>query len=113
MKYLQRKRFSEVNVQAELYRQLKNRGHDPVLEYKIKTEVGGLRADVIIRRGDEILCAIEVKWQKPKKPPKKTNRQFLKYEALGIPWRYCRGYGEIESTVNWIDGLPEISGGKP
>jgi len=110
MEFKQPRKFPEANMQAELYRQLTNRGINCYLEYPLtKVGYGKLRADCIILDKEEknILAVIEVKsFRNPKgKPSEKSDqrkRYKVFYEDEGIPFFYVYNLGTIFKLIDWI-----------
>ncbi len=103
MKYIKPKKLAEANVQAELYRQLKNNDIDCVLEYAVHVPLlnCGMRIDVIIISKGEIIAAIECKSRGADRTINRRGRQYRKYQTLGVPFFYCMNIDEIPKIVNY------------
>lgn len=111
-----RKIKSEATIQADLYIALKARGLNVILEQPIPlagwgtrfNKSGKIRVDILVMDGDNYaVCAIEMKNKQGYIPPD-GSRQLRKYQALGIPFRYCSGYDEFDDVVNWACGFIAI-----
>ena len=102
LKFIKPKRLPEANIQAEVYRQLRNKGIKCCLEYRfyIESMNSYIRADVIIIQNDNIVAIIECKSRKKEGNPNKDGRQYQKYRALGIPFIYCMTFKEVPKIVN-------------
>lgn len=59
-----------------------------------------IRADIVVCRGTEVLCLVEVK--NHKKPSKKSTRQTQKYENLPFPTYWCWNENFITSVLDTI-----------
>jgi hypothetical protein len=100
MEFERPKRIPEANIQAEIYKRLKELGIESILEYKFKEFK--LRADLIIIKNDEIICACEIKsWSKPREI-NSQGKQFQKYLKLGIPVFYCGRFEKIDYLIKEI-----------
>lgn len=91
--------MNEATLQAELYHSLRLEGlhHTEVAcEYRLP----GLRADLALLhpRTGEPICLVEVKQSRRDRT---MTRQHARYEASGVPWRYCEGRWDMASTLAW------------
>ncbi len=108
MKFEPPAKLPEANMQAELYRQLTNRGIRCLLEYPlIKDREGKLRADCIIldKRELQILAVIEVKtFKNPKAVPSEKNKQRKRYRSFyqGVKFFYVWNLKTIYQVIDWI-----------
>lgn len=105
MKFIAPKRMPEANVQAELYRQLRNKGIRCCLEYKMKTPKGeNVRVDcVIMDANDFIILLVETKSSKRENKRVNTGtRQYERYEDLGLPFTYCINTKDAEPIVEAV-----------
>lgn len=100
MFFVRKRRKSEANVQAELYRMLWNESTPCYLEYK----VGNCRFDLVLlnRTESKVLAIVEVKNHvyRGESEVRKPNitKQFQKYSAFGVPLIYCLGEEQVESV---------------
>lgn len=105
MKFIAPKRMPEANVQAELYRQLRNKGLRCCLEYKMKTPKGeNVRVDCIIFDENNFIVLL-VETKSSKRPDKRVNtgtRQFERYKDLGLPFTYCINTKDAEPIVEAV-----------
>ena len=115
--YITRELPTEATIQAEIYKRLTSKGIKVSLEESFplvgwKTmraqRRGSIRVDVVVCFGKQVVCCIEVK--NNFKPPAITpdspvnqHRQFKKYMALGVPFRYCTSWQQIDDTVQWVE----------
>ena len=99
MQFIRPRRIPEANIQAEIYKRLKELGIESMLEYRFKEF--RLRADLIVIKNNEVLCACEVKSRVCKRPMT-YGKQFQKYLKLGIPIFYCLNLQEIDKIVEKI-----------
>lgn len=99
MDFVMPRRIPEANIQAEIYRRLKELGVQSILEYRFKSL--HLRADLIIIKENKIICACEVK-SRVSKRPMTYGKQFQKYLKLGVPIFYCLNLNEIDKTIQRI-----------
>ncbi len=110
MKFKAPKRLPEANVQAELYRLLRNNKFRCCLEYKTKTfQVEVIRIDcVVIDEFDNVILAIETKSSMRKEKRVNTGtKQFERYEKLGIPFCYCHNFAQIKPILIGLSrGIP-------
>ena len=106
MRFIRPKRIPEANVQAEIYRLLRNKGIKCCLEYRVEVPEynNHLRADIAIINGDDIACLVEVKSRKNGKI-NKEGRQYKKYISLGVPVIYCLSFKEVGHCVDEISKL--------
>ena len=104
MKFTPPTKIPESNVQAEIYRQLRNRGIKCCLEYRMECAKYSrhIRADIAIVKEDEIICLVECKSRKVGAKLNINTRQFNCYRSLGVDFFYCLGWHEIKTTVNKI-----------
>ncbi len=107
MQFIKPKRIPEANIQAEIYKQLKEVNIESMLEYRFKEF--RLRADLIVIKNSKIICACEVKsWSKPRSI-NPNGKQFRKYLKLGIPIFYCGRIDKIDNLIEKIKKLYEKS----
>lgn len=92
--------WTEADVQALLFGECRDEGLFVTLEYRI----GNCRADLaLIGPDDAPVALVEVKRDATfRSNPRRRPRQWHRYEATGLPWRYCRGVAEINDTVVWL-----------
>lgn len=94
-------RSSEADVQAELYMAAKQAGLDLKLEINLGKNY--LSADAAFYDSqDRIYALVEVKRSVGNGRTKTQSRQYKKYEASGLPWRYCLGRDQIKDTIQWV-----------
>lgn len=107
MKFIKPRRLPEANIQAEVYRQLRNQGIKCCLEYRIYIESMNchIRADVVIIQDGDIIAIIECKSRKEDGEPNKSGRQYKKYKELGIPFIYCMTFKQVPKIINKIISL--------
>ena len=103
IKFIKPNRIPEANVQAEIYRKLRNRDIRCCLEYRMEVPEYGnyLRADIAVLVGDYIACLIECKSRVNGKV-NKNGRQYKKYLSLGLPTIYCMSIYDVNETVSRI-----------
>ena len=104
MKFIRPRRLPEANIQAELYRQLRNRDIKCCLEYRIyvKSMDSFIRADVIIIKDSIIICIIECKSRREGSKPNKNGRQYRSYASLGVPFMYCMTFKQVPKMVDEV-----------
>jgi hypothetical protein len=104
MKFIPPKRIHESNIQAEVYRRLRNAGIKCFLEYPVYCPKfnSSIRVDVIIIKDNEIKLFIECKSRKRNKEPYKKGQQYLKYKSLNMPLIYCMDFNQ---AVNILDAI--------
>jgi hypothetical protein len=108
MEYVRPTRLPEANIQAEVYRRLKELNIECVLEYKFVKEK--IRADVIVIKDNKIICACEIKSKLYlNRPVNTTTKQFKKYFSLGIPIFYTGRLEKVDELINRIVNLYNIS----
>lgn len=116
MEFLEPRKLIEANLQAELYRQLANRGISCYLEYSIKQKyfykMTKLRADCVVldKKRIDILAVIEVKsYRNPETVPSGINKQRKKYkwyyEENGVPFFYIYNMKTILKFIQWLNEM--------
>ena len=103
MQFIKPRRIPEANIQAEIYKRLKEMNIESMLEYRFKEF--RLRADLIVIKNNEIICACEVKSKVSDRPVMTFGKQFQKYMKLGIPIFYCLNLKEVDRVVGKIKVL--------
>lgn len=98
MKYDDNQRH-EHNVTAELYRQLKNRGHNVHMSYRAQ----GAEFDLVLIQDNEIKAIFEVK--NSKKAYKSAGAQVGRYLQYGIPIVLVVTEGVINRAVEAAEGI--------
>lgn len=104
MDFIKPKHLPEANIQAELYRHLRNDGIKCCLEYRMYVEEFNTfcRADLIIIKGKKIIAIIECKSRDNNFEVNKGGKQFRQYKTFGIPIFYCMNFKHVERTLNLI-----------
>lgn len=96
--------FNEEMVRAELYRRsFAKIGVALEVKFYIATMNKRMLADVVFFdiASREIVALVEVKRSPRKWRQGKPTRQQAKYDATGLPWRYCDGAAKIDETIEW------------
>ena len=105
MQFIQPKRVAEANIQAELYRRLKELSITCYLEYKIKlincttSRRKSLRVDLLVLKNNKIVCLIEIKSHRVKREFLSQTKQIQTYLSLGIPFILCDNFNFEESII--------------
>jgi competence CoiA-like predicted nuclease len=102
MQFIRPKRIPEANIQAELYKRLKDLNIESMLEYRFKDF--HLRADLVVIKNNEIICACEVKSRITQRPIH-LGKQFQKYLKIGVPIFYCLNQQDVDKTIERISVL--------
>lgn len=103
MKFINSRRISEANIQAEIYHQCKLNSINCYLEYKVPGNKPRSRLDIVILDNDDnITLIIEVKSYIVDKLPNLNTRQIRKYLKYGIPIVVI---GRMENIYNLIKGI--------
>ena len=107
VKFIRPNRLHEANVQAEVYRQLRNNDIKCCLEYRIHCPKYNciVRADIVIIRDGLITAIIECKSRKSDKKPNYSGRQYKKYKSIGIPVIYCM---DFKQAINILDEIQDF-----
>lgn len=103
MQFIRPKRLPEANLQAELYKRLKDIGIGSCLEYHFKDF--RLRADLIVIKQNEIICACEVKSYRTDREPHLDTKQYQKYLKLNIPIFYLVNLKNLDTIIYKITNL--------
>ena len=91
-------RIPEANIQAELYHKLKLEGIESILEYKSD----GCKLDLIVVKGRDIKCIIEVKSYTKNRLPNYHTKQIEKYKKFNLPIKICGSMSDIPNTLKFI-----------
>ena len=103
MKFIRPRRMPEANIQAEIYRGLRNRGVKCCLEYKHRLNNNKfIRADIAVIKDDQIILFIECKSRKEGAEPFKEGRQYNNYSNSGVDFIYCMNWLEIQNTIKEV-----------
>lgn len=103
--------FSEQTVRAEIYR----RAFGKIgVALEVLFRVGGKRlwADVVFFDAETkvVFALAEVKrYARRRVRIGRPTRQQQKYDALGLPWRYCDGLDRVDETIEWALWAREIA----
>lgn len=108
IKFTQRGKITEANIQAECYSRLRNRGIKCYLDYYYEK----CRFDMVVyiegRLYSEIILIVEFKSKSLGHVMKET-KQYLKYAKFGIPVVYCSHWDEIGYTIKTIKSAVELA----
>ena len=104
MRFKKPNKIPEANVQAEIYRLLRNKNIKVCLEYRMECESQGrhIRADIAVIHEGNIICLIECKSRKGSKGVNKQTRQYKAYKSIGVDFIYCLNWHEIKDAVNYV-----------
>ena len=101
MKFIRPKKIPEANIQAEIYKRLRDRDVQCCLEYKHRiSESSFIRVDVAVIYKDELLLFIECKSRKEGSKPYREGRQYINYLSSGVEFIYCMGWWDIAKTLD-------------
>lgn len=108
-------RLPEANIQAEIYRHLRNRNIKCCLEYRMFCDETKrfLRADVVTITDGRILSIIECKSRDNNFKVNENGRQYQQYKSFDIPVFYCMNFKHVERVANLIELLHENGIYKP
>lgn len=101
------KRLPEANIQAELYRLLRNSNIKCCLEYRMlcKETDSFLRADIVTIKNNRITSIIECKSRDNNFNVNTSGKQYYQYSTFGIPIFYCMNFKHVTRTVNLVELL--------
>ena len=110
MKFIKPKKLPEANIQAELYRQLRNNNIKCCLEYRIRIPEfkRNIRADIVVIKDSRIIVIIEVKSRYGDDEINKDSRQWKCYETLNVPIIYCMNFRQVPITINKVLELLDL-----
>jgi hypothetical protein len=102
-----KKKLPEKMIQYEVFRILRELNISCILEYTTKLPSTGkyVRFDIIVHRGDDVVCIVETKTYNSDRPANKSTKQFSKYSEFNVPIVYiCNPY-QIINGVKEIQSL--------
>jgi len=109
MKFIRPKKIPEANIQAEIYKNLRDLKIKCCLEYRFKTPLGyHMRADVAVIKDGFVICFIECKSRKDNRNIYKDGRQYKGYMSTGVETIYCMAWDEIKETIRKIKNIHRL-----
>lgn len=107
LEFIPPKRLPEANIQAELYRKLRDTNIKCCLEYRMfcKETNSFIRVDAITLLDGRITSFIECKSRNDNFQVAIEGSQYQKYKTFGIPIFYCMNFKHVTRTVELVELL--------
>lgn len=100
------KKFSELTIQYEVFRRLRELKINCALEYSVRQPSNPkrlIRFDIIVFKSNgSVVCIVETKSYNSNRPANKQTKQFEKYSEFDVPIVYICSPYQIENGVQEI-----------